>query len=264
MEDLIKYQCSKRASNVTPHIVKILQEHSERLLKIEAKLSIISNDQAKQPACVEVVNENIKQAPDNEDNECKVINTREQVEDIDVEIPDEIDPIMVELQAKLCRMNNEADVLTMELETLREIEEAEDPTDEADDDDDVSSVCTVDCREMIKTIRPEMERIGSWSVVEEQCDGCAKVQIKKYKAEKKRKEKERAKAQQAIKQKQKDLIKEEQRELAIKLKNIKKGRAENHGLDNNRQTQMREELRKLATDYQKLDNPGVFNINMYV
>jgi hypothetical protein len=176
-------------------------------------------------------------------------------------VPDVINPLIVELQEKLCRITNEADVLTMELETLRDLEE--ETTIEDEDDDDASSVCTTDCKEMIKIARPELERIGSWQV-DEDCKDCTKKKIKLYKNEKKKKDKERAKAQNAIKQKQKELIKAEQKELQMKLNNIKKGRAEEYGLDVNRQTQMRAELKKLASDYDSIDKGSHFSINMYV
>jgi hypothetical protein len=175
-------------------------------------------------------------------------------------VPDSINPLIVELQEKLCRITNEADVLTMELETLNGIED--DPTIE-DENDDASSVCTADCREMIKVVKPELERIGSWQV-DEECNDCTKKKIKLYKNEKKKKDKERAKAQALIKQKQKDLIKSEQKSLQLKLNNIKKGRAEEYGIDTNRQTKMREELKKLATDYDDLNKGSHFSINMYV
>lgn len=251
MEQLIKNQNSRRASNIAPHVVSVLQEHSERLLKLEAMMKI-NNQQQQQP--------------------------KEEEEELEIEIPEppairntpepepepepSINPLIVELQSKLCRITNEADVLTMELNTLKELEDEEETETEIDEDN--VSVCTVECREMIKEIKPEMQKIGSWTI-DDQCDGCTKKKVKEYKIAKKKKEKERAKAQKAIKLKQQQLIKEEQAQLQKKLKNLKKGREEGYGLDEIKQQQLKEELRKLATDYSKIDNNNShFSINMYV
>lgn len=256
MDELIRHANSKRASNTTPHIIRILQEHSERLLKLEAMLKIstygdpqeFSNKQEEdKPVVISTKTKEVKFEPIEMDEPEEIV-------------PDSINPLIVELQEKLCRITNEADVLAMELETLNDLE---DETTIEEDNDDASSVCTADCREMIKIAKPELERIGSWQV-DEECNDCTKKKIKLYKNEKKKKDKERAKAQALIKQKQKDLIKAEQKSLQLKLNNIKKGRAEEYGIDTNRQTKMREELKKLATDYDDLNKGSHFSINMYV
>ena len=62
-----------------------------------------------------------------------------------------------------------------------------------------------------------------------------------------------------IKQKQKELLKLEQKELSIRLKNIKKGRPELMNIDTELKQQMKMELQKLSNEYAMSDNnPNIF------
>jgi hypothetical protein len=108
MEQLIKNQNSRRASNIAPHVVSVLQEHSERLLKLEAMMKI-NNQQQQQPKKEEEELEiEIPEPP-------AIRNTPEPEPEPEPE--PSINPLIVELQSKLCRITNEADVLTMEPNT---------------------------------------------------------------------------------------------------------------------------------------------------
>jgi hypothetical protein len=260
IEEIIKRQHSRCANQVTPLIVKALESHSERLLKLEAHMKIcnkIDIEPVIQPVIEPIVEPVIQPVI-----EPVIEPIIEPV--IQPIVEPVIEPIvesqlMRELQEKLRANRDESTVLNDELETLDDIVNGIDC-----DDEDSESVCTEACKEILIEAKTNDVQIGTWKLSEQNCNSCVKTQAKAYRKEKKRVDKERATKQKEIKAKQKEIIKEEQKALQTKLKNLKKGRDENYGIEINRQSEMKKELQKLATDYSSMDKTSTFNINMYI
>ena len=154
-------------------------------------------------------------------------------------------------------MSSEVVTLNDELVTLQNIADEEDEAESVAESD-----CTEICREMLKEVSPEVQRCGTWSVLDENCNSCVKTRAKAYKKAKKEIAKEQAAQQKKIKEAQKKLLKQEQKMLAQRLKNLKKGRDENYGIDYDHQAKMKAELRKIAQNRAGVDDKP-FIIQMY-
>jgi hypothetical protein len=254
MEELRNNIRSKKASNVSPHILSVLEEHADRIIRLEALIllnrtsEILTIESPQQP----VVKDDIEIIEEVIDNEIEIDELEHIIE------PEIINPLIAELNEKLSQLANENVILNDEIDTLGNIE------DEMDDTmSDNQSVCTEACREMLADA--DIVKCGKWRVNDEMCNGCIKVNAKSYRKEKKIMDKQRAKELKEVKEKQKQLIKIEQRTLATRLKNIKKSRPEDYGIDTTKQEQMKAELRKLADAYQKGESTNSnFRIQMYL
>lgn len=230
MNQLKQNSKSRKLTNIVPHMITVLEQLEERIKKLELN---------------EVVQPVIHDP---------IINEVE-IEKEHVIEPEIVNPMIAELTNKLSELSNDNVILNDEIQTLTEIENEE-------DDDDVS-VCTDACREILT--EAELIQAGRWKVDSELCNGCIKVNTKTYQKEKQMREKERAKQLKMVKEKQKDLIKMDQALLATRLKNLKKNRPEDYGIDNTKQQQMKEELRRLADAYQKGESTNSqFKISMYL
>lgn len=232
MNQLKQNSKSRKLTNIVPHMITVLEQLEERIKKLEL-------NEVVQP----VIHDPII-------NEVEVEIEKEHVIE-----PEIVNPMIAELTNKLSELSNDNVILNDEIQTLTEIENEE-------DDDDVS-VCTDACREILT--EAELIQAGRWKVDSELCNGCIKVNTKTYQKEKQMREKERAKQLKMVKEKQKDLIKMDQALLATRLKNLKKNRPEDYGIDNTKQQQMKEELRRLADAYQKGESTNSqFKISMYL
>jgi hypothetical protein len=287
MEHLIANQHSKRASSTTPHVISVLQEHSERLLKLEAIVAINTKREImadREPVESKKIVTKIEPVPIPEPEPVKLApivipEPEPEIPDVeipisipDVEIPESLDPedfkpnvaLINEMTNKLADLSQQNTTLNDEIVTLQDLEDQEDVMDSLSD---TSSVCTEACKHLIKEIPVnDMVQMGTWKVESDSCKDCIKKRAKAYRKVKQQNEKDRAKQMKQIKQKQKELIKLDQKQLQIKLKNLKKGRPENYGLDDTmtKQDKMRDELRKIAKGYTDLDNTTQFNIQMFV
>jgi hypothetical protein len=270
MDELIRNRDSRRVSSISTPLISILQEYSERLLKLEAivaintKREIMANRPtvsfAAEPELLpEVVLEVVL--------EPEVVSTPEVVPK-----PEEL-PVPVVVPEPEVVLEPEID--TTEVDRLEElIREMEGRTREIntdilalDDDlelsmDDSISVCTEDCREMVQDIKAtDITPMGAWIVENEKCGSCTKQQLKAYKKAKQAADKQRAKDAKSIKEAQKRLVKEEMKALQTRLKNIKKGRDVSYGVDQIKQDALRAELRKVAEGKM---SQSEFKIQMYL
>jgi hypothetical protein len=229
MEHIKKNMKSRKITNIMPHIVTVLEQYEERIKSLELL------NQSPPPV-----------VPD------EIINEKEHIIQ-----PEIVNPIIAELTSKMSQLANDSVILNDEIETLDNLENEE------DDIDDNQSVCTDVCREILTDA--ELIQAGRWKVDAEMCNGCVKVNAKSYQKEKVKNEKARAKQLKAVKEKQKELIKLDQAALATRLKNLKKGRPEDYGIDNDKQQQMKEELQRLADAYQKGEKTdSQFRIQMFL
>lgn len=286
MDTIRKNQGSKRACDTMPSVLKVLEQHSERIAKLE-KCPHQCSDK-----CKVEVEQPVLQLPDFDamidekllkvladfeqkkvDPEIQVLEIKtfeDEVKEIEQELeavkdepvePELPNPLIAELASKLSDLANQNITLGDELRTLERLEDEEDIFDMSISD--TESVCTDACRELLKDA--DIVQCGTWDVEKEMCGGCIKLNAKAYAKEKKKIEKERNKQLKLIKQKQKDLIKMEQKQLSIRLKNLKKNRPEDYGIEKDAQSEMKEELRKLADAYQKGEKSNSnFKINMYL
>jgi hypothetical protein len=252
MDELIARKGSKKFSSAAPSIIGILQEHSERLLKLEALVAIAVGRNAltdEQPPAPEQPPPTVEEPP-------KPPRPEQPPQQPLPPLPVVIDEVaLAVVQEALNARTEEAKNINNDILALDDLEY------ELSADDTVS-VCTDDCRDLVKEFKASATPMGTWKVMDEQCGACSKQQIKAYAAAKKVADKMRAKDQKAIKETQKRLVKEEMRELQSRLKNIKKGRDPTYGMDDTskRQDELREELKKAVSG----KSTAEFKIQMYV
>lgn len=228
MELLEKNKNSKFAYSTIPTIIAILKDYEKRLTELE----LFNKDE---------IIEEIK----------KVEVSTQTIEPVFV--VDEVK--LTYLNAEMLKLNNQEYAIDKDIKSLEDLEVSE---------DDVISVCTDISKQVIETT-PDLIKCGSWKVDDHTCNDCIKVQAKSYTKAKKQIEKERSAQLKLIKSKQKQLIKEEQKQLELKLKNIKKNRNENYGLNEDRQTMMKEEIKRISDEYSKTGKVNsTFNISMFV
>lgn len=203
IERLRKLQNSKKASMSVPLAVRVLEEHNERLLRLEAL--VLENDHA------DVVYEE-QVVPEEED----VITMQPEQEPEQEPEPDN-GAYLDELLQKLLEIQDEASLLEDELTSIKKAEE--EPIEE-----DLVSECTEACVELLSS-----EGVSS-NLSKVECKSCIKTRAKMHKKEMKMKDKERAKEVKRIKLKQRELLIQEQYEVAQRLKNLKSGRSELFGM----------------------------------
>lgn len=129
-----------------------------------------------------------------------------------------------------------------------------------DECDECASVMTEEGLKMIQTT-PELQQCGVWTV-DSMCGGCKKEGVKNYQKQKKDREKQYQLEKKEIIKRQKMIFESEQLLLNKKLKDLKKGRTNDYSEDENKQEQMKIDLRKLVKNG-NVDSSN-FNINLFI
>jgi hypothetical protein len=267
IENLRKVQASKKSSMSMPLAVRVLEHHHERIKHLEAlvlRTSISPDSHFEDTTATSDFTNDAhgfrSEMTDTEPDEHAAVAAieifppvEEEVEELKpVEEPEEKQPeekqpdngaFLDELLQKLLQIQDEACLVEEELNSIKEAE-----AERVDDDDDTDSVmteCTDTCRELLRS-----EEGISEHAAKAECKSCIKLRVKMHKKEKKLREKERVRGIKAIKLKQKELLMQEQFEIAQRLKNIKSGRSEMFGMVDRGQIQaLAEEIDHLAGEY---------------
>ena len=251
MEQLRKCQGSKKSSMSMPLCVKVLEEHNERLLRLEALAGFKAVEEIVKEVEKELIEEPKKSVkePVEEVEELPEIIIPEPQEvfipksEVIHRLPEEIieeENLLDSLLNTLSRIQDEASLVEEELKSIKELENQ--PEEEIEDDNmSINTECTDACREILENADESL-------IQHIDCKNCLKQKAKAYKKEKKRQEKERAKQAKAIKQKQKDLLLLEQKQIAMKLQHIRSGLNEVE-IINNAKTRINEDYNTLAQNY---------------
>jgi len=227
LELLRKVQNSKKPSISMPLCVRLLEEHHERLLRLEALVSpSLTQRKEKVVALEEEIPLPPLVIPENISPEVFVETPRpttpepEPEEESFVKPPEQLEmesKLLDELLATLERIRTEASVVEEELKTVKQLQEDHEEEEEDDDKTSINTECTDACRELIAT---NTEEIPDHSF---DCKHCIKEKAKAIKRAKKQREKEKREQAKRLKEKQKSLLQLEQQEIAMKLKHLRMG-----------------------------------------
>ena len=259
MEQLRLVKNSKKANLSMPMCVRVLEEHHERLMVLEALAGFPKPPKKPLPnPPVEDFDVELPPTPPPREDivEEKVsvvlppvevapvadsVETVEPVEEVIDTRNEEESAYLDELLNKLMQIQDEASLLESELSSIKQMEAEEEHIE--DDMTSVSTECTEACRESLSDVPPhEMSKT--------ECKNCIKARAKEHKKERRKAEKERAREVKKIKEKHKELLKMEQHDLIVRLKNMREGKEELFGtIDEGVKCRLASEVSALAAAY---------------
>lgn len=242
LESLRKVQCSKKSSMSMPLAVKLLEEHHERLLKLEALAGFKAQPE---PEPIEELPEVVipKEPEPKEEPVPELVPIQIPEEEVIVKLPEEVieeENLLDSLLHTLARIQDEASLVEEELKSIKQMEN--EPEEIEDDCESLNTECTEACQEILDNATEDIH------IDHSECKNCMKAKAKAYKKEKKRQAKERAQQAKLIKQKEKDLLLLEQKEIAIKLSDLRNG-LNNVEVMNNVKNRITREYEELAQNY---------------